>query len=58
MQCDYCYTEVEVLYEIFLNGTDDFYQLDVCEDCQDYLSDYFTPEEVDNMIRALYHKNK
>jgi hypothetical protein len=38
--------------ELQLDGTDDIYTLELCEDCYEYMSsDYFSPEDVDNMFK-------
>lgn len=53
MRCDYCGKEVENLNEIGMVGADDFYKLDVCEVCEEYLTgDYFSPDQVTEMFRG------
>lgn len=52
-KCDNCGKEVETLNEIGLYGEDDFYKLDVCEECDEYLTgDYFPPEQITEMFRC------
>jgi hypothetical protein len=40
------------LRELQLDGTEDIYTLELCNKCYDYLSsDYFSPEDVDQMFK-------
>jgi|BioPla2DNA2_1021312.scaffolds.fasta_scaffold189133_3 ribosome-binding protein aMBF1 (putative translation factor) len=48
--CDYCKKETKEYNEIILDGTDDFYVLEVCNDCYEILNDYYSPEDVDKII--------
>lgn len=48
--CDSCSKKVLERDTITLNGTDDFYNLDVCDECYDRLSDVYTPEQVDRLM--------
>jgi hypothetical protein len=50
-KCDKCKKEIE--YEpsaIQLNGTEDIYCFEVCDECYEIYSDYFEPEQVDKMM--------
>lgn len=48
--CDSCGTKVLDRESITLNGTDDFYNLEVCEECYERLLDCYTPEQVDRLM--------
>ena len=53
-KCDYCKKDIkedECIDCITLDGTDDFYALTVCGKCYDLLNDYFSPEQVDEMMK-------
>ena len=50
--CDSCNQRILNREEITLDGTDDFYSLNVCEECYDRLSDCYTPEQVDKLMRV------
>jgi len=51
--CNICNKEDENLNELILDGTDDIYDLDVCDKCYDlYSSDYFSPEKIDNLFNG------
>jgi DNA-directed RNA polymerase subunit RPC12/RpoP len=56
--CDRCGKEFNWLeaMQITLDGVDDFYTLNVCSHCYTILSDYFSPEDVDQMIKT-WHKS-
>lgn len=50
--CEMCGKEIDYKpLEICLDGTNDFYRLEVCKECEEkYGHDYFEPDEVDKMI--------
>lgn len=48
--CDSCGKRVLYREALTLNGTDDFYNLEVCEECYDKLLDCYTPEQVDKLM--------
>ena len=49
--CGICNAEVEHLNELKLDGTDDIYNLELCDECYDlYSSDYFAPEEIEDLF--------
>ena len=51
MKCEWCNEEVDELFDVYLDGTNDFYSLDVCEKCaEDLCGDYYPPEQVDEMF--------
>lgn len=50
--CDSCGEKTLDRESIILDGTDDFYNLEVCEECYDRLSDCYTPEQVDKLMRV------
>lgn len=53
MICDYCKQEYQGNEnEIILDGTEDFYVLSVCDKCYEKLSDYYTPEQIDEIIKS------
>lgn len=48
--CEVC-GKIEELYELGMNGEDDYYVFNVCEDCHDYFSsDTYEPEDVFSMM--------
>ena len=52
-KCNICNTEVKQRKEIMLDGTDDIYNLEVCDKCYDlYSRDYFSPEEIDDLLKV------
>jgi ribosome-binding protein aMBF1 (putative translation factor) len=52
MKCEYCNQEIQGdSYIVFLDGIKDFYELEVCEDCNEKLNDYYEPEVVDEMMK-------
>lgn len=52
-KCEICGKEVEELNELYLDGTDDLYVLEVCNSCNNKYSDYYTSEEIDNIIKNI-----
>ncbi|HBJ1650896.1 TPA: hypothetical protein LA460_000115 [Clostridium botulinum] len=50
--CEMCGKEIDYEpLEICLDGTNDFYRLEVCKECEEkYEQDYFEPKEVDIMM--------
>lgn len=53
-RCDICNKEHETRYELILHGTEDFYNMEVCDKCYDlYSNDYFSPEMIDDLV-GLY----
>jgi ribosome-binding protein aMBF1 (putative translation factor) len=52
--CEICHKEIDYLpFELYLDGTDDMYYYDVCEECYEkYGSDYFEPEVVDKLVEG------
>lgn len=54
MKCEWCGKEVLEVCEVHLDGTDDFYRLEVCKKCNDIISsDYYEPEYVDKQLRRV-----
>jgi len=51
-KCEICKKEIEYIpLEIYLDGTDDFYRLELCVECDEiYGHDYFEPSQVDKII--------
>lgn len=49
MKCDYCKKEHIELNELILDGVDDIYKLEVCNECKDFLI-FVKPEEMDKII--------
>jgi ribosome-binding protein aMBF1 (putative translation factor) len=47
MKCDVCGRESDELFDLHIDGDNDLYMFDVCEDCLDkYQSDTYTAEDV------------
>lgn len=52
MKCEWCNKEVDELYDVYMDGTDDVYFLEVCEKCSDILcGDYYPPEQIDEIFK-------
>lgn len=53
-KCEYCKKNIisSKLEEVTLCGTDDIYILEVCPKCYNLLSDYYSPELVDEMMKG------
>ena len=49
-KCDYCKENTNQYNQVILDGTDDIYTLEVCNNCYELLNDYFSPEDVDKMF--------
>ena len=43
--------DISQLNEKIVDGTDDFYNLELCNKCNDIMSDYFSPEDIDKLIK-------
>lgn len=54
IECDICKNKIkeEERIELTLDGTDDIYNLTVCEKCYDkFRNDYISPEEVNELLK-------
>lgn len=50
--CEFCKSKCSHTNNIGLSGSEDYYQLDVCDSCTEALTgDYFEPEQIDRMMR-------
>jgi len=50
-KCDKCNKEIDYQpLAIQLDGTDDIYCFEVCEECNEMYSDYYEPSQVDKMM--------
>ena len=53
-ECEICKRKQENLNPITLDGTSDFYNLEVCDICYSkYGEYYFSPEVIDGLIKQL-----
>lgn len=51
-RCDKCKEKftMDEYNELILDGTEDFYLMILCNKCNDIMSDYYSPEQVDEMF--------
>lgn len=49
--CQICDKNIQETFELYLDGTDDVYHLEVCDSCYKlYGEDYISPEEIDKLL--------
>lgn len=55
MKCNNCKLDIteENYEELILDGTEDTYKLELCSYCYETLNDYFTAEEVEDIISNM-----
>ena len=52
--CNRCKRELNIsmLNEKIVDGTDDIYHLELCDECDVLMDDYFSPEDIDKILKG------